>query len=128
MLQEADKENLKKVTVLFAEDEDISREAVERILKKRVKDVFAAKDGEEALEIYKSRDDIDVLITDIEMPRLNGIELIEKVKEISPKTPAVVITAFSDEIHRSPSADYHLTKPLDKNQLLEILALIGSKK
>ncbi|MFP4331727.1 MAG: response regulator [Campylobacterales bacterium] len=128
MLQESDKENLEKLTILFAEDEDISRDAVERILKKRVKEVYAAKNGEEALEIYKNRDDIDVLITDIEMPKLNGIELIDKIKELSPKTPAVVITAFSDEIHKSPKADYHLTKPLNKNQLLEILALIGSKK
>lgn len=128
MTQEVDKESMKKVTVLYAEDEDISREAVARILKKRVKDIFVAKNGEDALEIYESRDDIDVLITDIEMPKVNGIELIERIKEISPKTPTVVITAFSDEIQRAPQADYHLTKPLDKNQLLEILAEIGSKK
>lgn len=128
MLDEGNKENLKKLTILFAEDEDISRDAVKQILKKRVKEVYAAKDGEEALEIYKSVDDIDILITDIEMPRLNGIKLIDKIKELSPKTPAVIITAFSDEVHNSPQADHHLIKPLDKNKLLEILDLIGSQK
>lgn len=70
-------EILKKLKVLFVEDEDIIREKISSSLSYIVGEVLSASDGLEALDILKSFKP-DLIMTDIEMPRLNGIELIKK--------------------------------------------------
>lgn len=88
---------LKKSTLLYVEDEEILRNEISTLFESFFKEVIIASNGEEALEIFKNRqNDIDILLTDINMPKMNGIELITQVRDIDQKIPILVCTAFND--------------------------------
>jgi len=87
---------LKDSTVLLAEDEDSVRESFKRILLLYVKDVYDAKDGEEALELFYKFNP-DIIITDIKMPKVNGLELIKKIRSKDLTIPIIVTSAYTDQ-------------------------------
>ncbi|PLY11433.1 MAG: hypothetical protein C0626_02395 [Arcobacter sp.] len=88
---------INKSTILYVEDEEILREEISSLLDGFFQKVFIASNGEEAFEIYKKNiDEIDIVITDINMPKMNGIELISKIREINSTIPVLVCTAFND--------------------------------
>ncbi len=88
---------LKKSTLLYVEDEEILREEISTVFESFFEKVFLASNGEEALEIFKNKQkDISILITDINMPKMNGMELISKVRELDKEIPILVCTAFND--------------------------------
>lgn len=82
---------------LVADDEDIIRSGIIRLLKKykKIEVVAEAEDGEIALEITKKMQ-LDILFVDINMPFLNGLQFIEKLKEIQPNAVVIVITGYDD--------------------------------
>jgi two-component system cell cycle response regulator len=77
------------MSVLYAEDETDLREKVVLYLKKLFHTVKDASNGEEALEIFKS-EDFDIVITDIRMPKMDGVELAKQIKSINPKQQAIL--------------------------------------
>lgn len=79
--------------ILVAEDEEITLKHLVNTLKREGYLVLGTKNGREALDEI-SRDHYDVLITDIKMPEMNGIELLEKTKEISPEIEVLIITGL----------------------------------
>ncbi len=88
---------INKSSVLYVEDEEILREEISNLLQGFFKKVFTASNGEEALEIYeKNSDEIDILLTDVNMPKMNGIELVTKVREKDSNLPIIICTAFND--------------------------------
>lgn len=88
---------LKKSTLLYVEDEEILRKEISTVFESFFHEVITAPNGEEALEIFKNRqDEIDILITDINMPKMNGIELISNIRKICNNIPVLVCTAFND--------------------------------
>jgi diguanylate cyclase (GGDEF)-like protein len=112
------------VRVLYVEDdEDIAQEVIE-FLSYRVLKVYYAKDGEDAYNIYKTKK-IDLLITDIQMPKMNGLELIEKIREQKSLMPVIVTTAYSDNNFLLESinlgVDGYLLKPLDLKTMYETI-------
>ena len=118
---------LKEATILYAEDELLVRESITSILRRRVKSVYTADNGKDALDIFKEKqDNINLVITDIEMPIMNGLELIESIKKIRKKAPVIIITAFDDEAHNSDLADFFIVKPVKKEVLFD--AMIESVK
>ena len=73
---------INKSTILYAEDENILREEVSNILQGFFQKVFIASNGEEALDIYeKKKKEIDILLADINMPKMKGIELISQIRQ-----------------------------------------------
>src|SRR5659263_484094 len=80
-----------------------------------------ADNGVDALARIEA-DDFDVLIADIKMPRMNGLELLSKVKEVSPETEVIVITGFgsisSAVDAMKKGADDYLPKPFDLDELV----------
>lgn len=83
-----------------------------------------ANDGEEALKYLKSQN-FDMVITDIKMPKLNGVELLKSIKESVPDLPVIVITAYEKpstqkEVYAA-KADGFLTKPFTVKQIEELL-------
>lgn len=82
-------------TVLYVEDEDPIRERLQKTLGVKFKEVIVAADGEEAFDIFKERTP-DIIITDICMPKVSGLELSKAVKELSPNTPIVITTAHNE--------------------------------
>ncbi len=83
-----------------------------------------AADGEEALSLL-NREDFSLLITDLRMPRMTGLELLKAVKDKYPKLPVVVITGYSTEATErelvSAKADGFLNKPFRMNDIESVL-------
>lgn len=87
-----------------------------------------AKDGEEALELFKEND-FDLVISDIRMPKVDGIELIKELKDISPDTISILLTdyaefSFAKEAIKFGVFDY-LVKPVDQEALENVLKKVN---
>jgi two-component system response regulator HydG len=117
--------------VLIAEDEEITLKHLVNTLTKEGYDVVGTKNGREALEKI-SRDQFDVLITDIKMPEINGIELLDRSKEKNPEIEVLVITGFGSigsavEAMKKGAYEY-ITKPFDLDELILKVRNIREKK
>lgn len=119
---------LKKLNILYVEDDSNTREELEYFFNTKVNKLNVAKNGAEGLELFKSEKP-DIIITDIQMPILNGIEMIEKIRSIDNFVPIIVITAFSDTDYLFKAiklnVSQYLTKPLNLISLVDILAKLS---
>jgi DNA-binding NtrC family response regulator len=79
--------------ILIVDDESEMRVALETTLKREKYQLTCAEDGKQALDKIED-DDFDLILTDVRMPKLNGLELLRAVKEKSPKTQVVMMTAY----------------------------------
>ena len=114
----------KKLNVLYAEDDKNSREETEKIFKLYFKNVDTAADGSEAYEkLLKNK--YDILFTDSSMPKIGGMELIRKAKNIDKDIKCVVITAHSDVDFLldmiNLQVDGFLLKPINFQKLTQVL-------
>lgn len=111
---------LKDKSVLFAEDDAIMREQTTEILSMIFGKVFTACDGEEAYEMYEDNAP-DIIITDIKMPKKDGLKLIKQIRRKDYTTPIILLTSFADhEMLLSAvnlSIDGYLVKPVELEQL-----------
>ena len=112
-----DYEKLKEITVLYVEDEDMMRESVIMLLKRRFKQVLAAANGLEAIAIYKAEHP-DIVITDLQMPVMDGMKLASQIRAMG-STQIVVVSAINDDGHQVPEANGRLLKPIRKNDLFD---------
>lgn len=112
-------EKLKEIELLYVEDDTETREFVSMILRRRFKTIHTAENGQIGLELFKKHK-FPLVITDIKMPVMNGVEMIEQIRQDTSVTPLVVVTTAhrEQELH-SPLADMHVFKPIDVYQLLE---------
>jgi len=120
--------NLENLTILFVEDENNIRTALKKAISDEFKDFILAKDGSEGLKKFQKYKP-DIVITDIMMPVVDGLEMSKEIKKISRDTPIVVLSAF-DEKERLMSAinigiDKYLMKPIDTDELLSTLEHIS---
>lgn len=111
---------MQSLTVLIMEDEDDARRRLARFVKKQDFEVLEAEDGEKGLEIF-DREKPEIVITDLKMPRVNGREVLHKIRNQAPDTQVIVITAYGTtdtvvKAIREGALDY-LKKPLDLDQL-----------
>ena len=77
------KEKLLNISLLFVEDEEEPRKNIADILKRRVVSFFVAENAEKALDIYE-KNKPDIVLTDIQMPGMDGLQMLEKIKEKNP--------------------------------------------
>jgi len=118
---------LKEVTLLYCEDEPQLNEVTARQLSRFVRKVIVARDGGEGLDLFRThRHEIDMVITDISMPVMDGLEMTRAIKEIEPRIPVIVTTAYSSTDHLLEAIDIHVDKyvlkPLDLGRLLKAMA------
>jgi len=108
--------------ILLAEDDNSVRYFLARSLEQAGHEVLAFADGEDALPTL-SAGPFDILISDIVMPRLGGIELAMKAKEVMPALPVIYITGFSavamEEAGDANGANQILSKPFHLNSLVD---------
>src|SRR4051794_21848537 len=109
-------------TVMLVEDEDAVRIFGARALRNKGYKVIEAKSGEEALElIHGTKEKIDLLITDVVMPRMDGPTLVRQVREIHPEMKVIFISGYAEDAFRKrldSDADIHfLPKPFTLKQL-----------
>lgn len=116
---------LKKSTILYLEDEDIIRSETISIFEKFFKKVLTATNGEEGLSLYQThKDEIDIVLTDINMPKMNGIEFMAAIRKETYELPILIVTAFNDvdvlgKAIKLNVADY-IVKPMQMNSTLKI--------
>ncbi|KJR41793.1 response regulator receiver modulated diguanylate cyclase [Candidatus Magnetoovum chiemensis] len=115
---------LEKSTVLYVEDEDVIRESVARFLKRRIIHLYTASNGKEGLQMFKDFNS-DIIITDIRMPKMNGLEMASAIKEINDDVPIIITTAYNDEEFFLKAIDIgidkYIKKPINNKDLLTIL-------
>jgi len=121
------KNEFKNLTLLYVEDDEIIRQNAVDYLANYFGKVFQANDGEMALEIYANRKP-DIIITDIKMPKLNGLEMAKKIRKNDKSTPIIVATAFTDTSYLLEAVELQLikymTKPISSKKLKEALHLV----
>lgn len=107
------------VKILYVEDEFITREEVRLILKSKYKYVFVAKDGNEGYDIFESIHP-DLIITDIKMPEMDGIEMVKKIRTKNATIPIIVASAFEKEFFKFDDLNIrnYIIKPITKFDLL----------
>ena len=124
-----------KGRVLVVDDEENIRKLVRMSLTKAGYDVEEAENGEEAEKIIQAKDNplmVDVILCDIRMPKVNGIEAIAFFQKQFPSVPIVVITGFPDtemavNLLKQGVMDY-VPKPIDNEKLLEVVSKAMAKR
>ncbi len=116
-----DKNSIKQsFSVLYVEDEEAIREIMVEILELFVDDIYIAKNGSEGLEVYKKQRP-DLIITDIQMPVMTGIDMMKEIRKLDEEIPIVVTSAFNDNTFLLNSialnVDHYLIKPVVVDQL-----------
>jgi diguanylate cyclase (GGDEF)-like protein len=122
-----DVSRLKDITVLYCEDEQSLRDVTSGILKSFTKKQFIAEDGAIGLELFNQyQDEIDLVITDVNMPNMSGLEMSKEIKDINPNIPIIVATAFSNSEYLLEAIDLgvdkYVLKPVNIKKLLDTMA------
>ena len=118
---------LKNITILYAEDEKDLREVTHQILKGFTKKQYVAQNGQEGLELFKAHEnEIDLIITDVNMPVMNGLDMVKEIKKININIPIIVATAFSNKEYLLEAIDIgidkYVLKPIDIAKLLQVMS------
>lgn len=123
-------EILNQKTILFVEDDPTSVKIILRILKRAFKDVLVANDGEEGLKLFQDKKDaIDIVLTDIDMPVMNGIEMAKRIKAESENEPIIFISAFQDDMNKNVDlVDGIIEKPVIRDSMFKIIYNVIEKK
>ena len=95
-----DKKILKSLTILYVEDDFATRESMYNTLLKLFKDVYIAKDGKDGFELFssltKNKLTIDLIISDINMPNMSGLDMVKEIKNIDKNIPFILTTAHAE--------------------------------
>lgn len=113
-------------TILLVDDEDLLREGVREILEMSDYAVIEARDGEEALSLF-AINNVDLVISDIVMPNMDGVDFVSRLRESFPDVPILTISGGSRVVSARfgldsallSGANASLTKPFNAKQLLE---------
>ena len=121
---------IKDLKVLFVEDEERIRILLKETIGDEFKRFTIAKDGEEGLEKFlKNR--YDLIISDISMPKMSGLEMVAEIKKISKSVPIILLSAYSEKEKLLQAIDTgvtkYLIKPIDPEELLETISEIIDK-
>ena len=120
---------LKNKTALYIEDEIDVLENISILLSNFFKKFLKASTAEEGYEVFKNND-IDVLLVDIELPKMNGIELIKRIRKTHKNLPIVVISAYTKTDYLLESVelklDKYIVKPLTSRKIHQLLKVLNS--
>jgi YesN/AraC family two-component response regulator len=115
-------EALKQLTVLYVEDEESIRNEVAHFLTRRVGRIVVAANGREGLDLYQAQRP-DLVLSDIQMPAMDGLEMAAEIKRLQRATPVILTTAFNDTNYLQSAialgVDGYVLKPIDLEQLLQ---------
>ncbi len=116
----------KEYSILFVEDEKEIRDNYARYLRRHFLNVYEAVDGEEGYDIYKNKQP-DIMIVDINLPKLNGLDLVKKIRENDQNTKVIMLTAYSNTNYLFDAMELklvkYLIKPITRSELKEALDL-----
>ena len=118
--------------LLYVEDNKEARESTTLILEEFFNDIIVAVNGEDGYEKFiENKDSINLIITDINMPKLNGLEMTAKIREKSPYLSILILSAYNESDFFIDSiklgVDGYLLKPINIDQFINILSIVTSK-
>jgi len=116
------------ISLLVVEDDDESREILVAILSRKFPDVtvYSANNGRTGLELFKTHTP-DIVITDINMPELNGLQMADKIRAIRPDIKLIVLTAdtgkatMENSVGKGFEVDHYILKPVDFGVLFAVI-------
>ena len=126
----------KYLNILFIEDDKALREEVGGILEDFFAEVIYSFDGEDGLKHYKeytskNSRNFDLVITDIEMPHRNGLELIKEIRTFSPNQQFIVLSAYKDSTYLldciNLGVSQYILKPIELDNFLEVMGKISKE-
>ena len=119
-----------RINILYIEDDKIVADTVSRILQLLNQNLFTSYNGLEALEVMQDNQ-IDIVITDIRMPKLDGINLIEKLRTSGIEVPIVITTAFNEIEYLKKAIEFSvesfIEKPIDLKKLISTITKISQR-
>lgn len=121
-----DKEyNWQDKVILIAEDEETNYLLVEKFIKSTNATLLRAVNGKEAVDIVKSGEMIDLVLMDMKMPEMDGIEAAKIIRMLNPKLPIIAQTCYEPDIDQSrllsANFDGFISKPININKLIELI-------
>lgn len=115
--------------VLVVDDEEPIRKFVDRVMRDAGYETAVASDGPEAIEVARSFQPLDVLLTDVMMPQMSGDELARKLRQTEPGLKVLYLTGFSDSLFKERVTlwedEAYLDKPCSVSGLLQAISLLS---
>lgn len=122
---------LKNLTVLLVEDEEKIRNSMGSAMEAAFNKVILAQNGDEGLKKFKKFNP-DIVITDISMPIMDGLDMASGIRNISKDTPIIVLSAFSEKEKLLKAIDVgidkYIIKPIDMEELFEAISFLATSK
>lgn len=119
---------IKELNILYVEDDLSTQEELAFFLEQHVAQLHVANNGQEALDLYKSHD-IDLVLSDINMPVMDGITLASEIREINENAKIVLLTAYNDTEFLlkaiQANVDNYLQKPIDLSQMMNTIGKLS---
>jgi len=120
-------EDFKNYTILYIEDDEGVRTINSRFLTRMFHKLYEAKDGEEGFSLYQKHNP-DIILTDIQMPKMDGITLSKKIRERDNTTKIIISTAFSDKKYLMEAVELklekYIIKPLTSRNLIPTITKV----
>ncbi len=114
----------KNIKILVVEDDEIARENEIEYLQDYFENIYEAKDAIEALKIYEQIQP-SIIITDIQMPKLNGLEFVQRIREKNEEVQIIILTAFCDKEYLLKAIELklvkYLVKPINEKEFYKAL-------
>lgn len=118
----------KKITILYVEDEDDVREGYARALERISRELYTANNGVVGLELFNKYQP-DIVVSDIKMPKMNGLEMVRSIKEINPDVKVIFTTAHSESAYLLEAIELqvegYLLKPVQKKSLKTLVGKLA---
>ena len=118
-------QKLRELKLLFVEDEEDLITIIEDTLRKLQSNFLTARNGEEALKVLENNTNIDAVITDINMPLMNGIELVEQMNKRGLTIPVIVMSAHTKAEYidkaKALGVKNYLLKPFDFIKFIDLI-------
>jgi len=112
---------LKNFTLLYVEDNTIIQKIVKEILQTHFKEIYIANDGEKGLKLYQEKNP-DIVLADISMPNMNGLDMISNIKKLNPNQKIALLTGYNNITYLNKAinigVDKYILKPIDHKQML----------
>ncbi|HKL38183.1 MAG TPA: response regulator [Bacteroidales bacterium] len=113
-------------SVLIAEDEDSNFKYLQIVLRHTGVKIFRAKSGKEVIRLFREHPYIDLILMDIKMPELNGLDAAKKIRAFNQQVPIVALTAYamSDdrEISLKAGCNDYISKPVQRSRIFSVLS------
>ena len=114
---------IQKKVILIAEDDSVIRELLTAMLKTSGYELITATDGIEAVDAFRNHGEkVHLVITDIGMPRMNGMEAIQEIRKLSASVPIMILSIWEEKEYRRIAEENHvkeyMKKPFDVNELI----------